>query len=154
MKLPIVKRILGEERNLMKQQEDKIQNGIQEYNLTIEERASKQEEIGKLKIKLRKLESEYVELDRHAKKVENILQAEIYQRYTDRDLLKMVKVVEKYAKKEIVADFKSLVDKFEKHNLGVNDITQLQTYIKIYGKYVIEQNSGLRRIFKTLGGQM
>ena len=97
----------------MKQQEDKIQDGIQEYNLTIEEKALKQEEIGKLKIKLRKLEAEYVELERREKNVENILQAEIYRRYTDRDLLKMVKVVEKYAKKEIVADFKSLVDKCE-----------------------------------------
>lgn len=138
----------------MKHQEDKIQSGIIEYNLTIEKKASKQEEIANIKEKIKMLETECTELDIYAEQVENTLQAEVYQCYTDRDLLKMVKVVEKHAKKEVIADFKSLVDKFVEHNLGVNDITQLQTYIKIYGNYVIEENSGLRRIFKTLGGRI
>ena len=93
-------------------------------------------------------------LDINAHEVENMLQAQVYQCYREKDLLEMVKVVEKHAKKEVAADFKNLVEMFVNHSLGVNDITQLHSYIKLFGEYVREEQSVLRKIFKTLGGHL
>ena len=138
----------------MRPQDDKIQNGINEYNCIIGEKASKQEEIANLKAKIMQLETECDSLDINAHEVENMLQAQVYQCYREKDLLEMVKVVEKHAKKEVAADFKNLVEMFVNHSLGVNDITQLHSYIKLFGEYVREEQSVLRKIFKTLGGHL
>lgn len=130
-----------------------IQSKIDEYNETLKTKASKLKEIEQLKSQIDDLELECSNLDIRTKEIENVMQAEVYDIYSSKDLLKIVGKVEKHAKREVIADFKSLLEKFKQHDLGVNDITQLQTYIKIYGKYVADENSIIKGFFKAFGGK-
>lgn len=138
----------------MKQEKNKIQIEIEEYESTVKEIVVKQEEIETLKKKLSKLEIERTQLDIKLKKEAMEIEAEVYNSYTEKDLLRLVDCANKLAKKEVAADFKQLVDKFKSHELGVNDISQLQTYIELYGKYVRENNTLLKQVFKIFGGEL
>ena len=100
------------------------------------------------------METECKDLDLRNKETEMEMQAEIYSRYSEKDLLKMIPTVEKLANKEVANDFRELVTKFTKHELQVNDISQLDTYCKIYGKYVREESSIIKGLFKALGGNL
>ena len=138
----------------MKQEKNKIQIEIEEYESTVKEIVVKQEEIETLKKKLSKLEIERTQLDIKLKKEAMEIEAEVYNSYTEKDLLRLVDCANKLAKKEVAADFKQLVDKFKSYELGVNDISQLQTYIELYGKYVRENNTLLKQVFKIFGGEL
>lgn len=137
----------------MEHEKDIIQENLDKYNSILKDKASKSKEIEQMKERLNDLEVEYSKLESDRINIENILQADIYHIYSKKDLLKLVDIVEKYAKKEVVADFKIILQNFETHNLGVNDITQLQTYIKLYGKYVVKENSLIKSFFKAFGGK-
>lgn len=131
----------------MEHEKDIIQENLDKYNSILKDKASKSKEIEQIKEKLNDLEVEYSELESDRINIENVLQADVYSIYSKKDLLKLVDIVEKYAKKEVAADFKIILQNFETHNLGVNDITQLQTYIKLYGKYVVQENSLIKSFF-------
>lgn len=137
----------------MEHEKDIIQENLDKYNSILKDKASKSKEIEQIKEKLNDLEVEYSELESDRINIENVLQADVYSIYSKKDLLKLVDIVEKYAKKEVAADFKIILQNFEAHNLGVNDITQLQTYIKLYGKYVVQENSLIKSFFKAFGGK-
>lgn len=137
----------------MEHEKDIIQENLDKYNSILKDKASKSKEIQQMKEKLNDLEVEYSRLESDRINIENELQADIYNIYSKKDLLKLVDIVEKYAKKEVTADFKIILQNFETHNLGVNDITQLQTYIKLYGKYVVKENSLIKSFFKAFGGK-
>lgn len=136
------------------EREDKIQTGIDKYNRIIESKVEKQEKIAQWKTLIKQAETECVALDEEAYETVNLLNADFYNRYSEKDLYRMLKFVEKFAHKDVIADFKSLIEKFQEHNLGVNDISQLQTYIKLYGSYVANNKSVLRTVFKALGGKI
>ena len=138
----------------MKQDKNKIQISLEIYESTVKEKAQKQDEIDELKKTISKLEIACTELDDRLQKEAMEMQAEVYNSYKGKDLLRMVEYVKRLAKKEVAADFKELVDKFQLHELGVNDISQLQTYIELYGKYVKDGNTFLKRTFKFLGGEL
>ena len=127
---------------------------VEKYTHILETKAQKKEEINTLKLKISKLEDECEHLDSDTKQAEVEMQAEIYHRYTIKDLLKMIPIVEKHSNKEVADDFRSLVDKFSNHKLRANDISQLATYFKIYGKYVRNENSIIKGLFKALGGNL
>ena len=137
----------------MEHEKDIIQENLDKYNSILKDKASKSKAIEQIKEKLNDLEVEYSELESDRINIENVLQADVYSIYSKKDLLKLVDIVEKYAKKEVAADFKIILQNFETHNLGVNDITQLQTYIKLYGKYVVQENSLIKSFFKAFGGK-
>mgnify|MGYP000649381094 CR=1 FL=1 len=139
---------MGYEKN------DSILSSVEKYNRIIKEKAQKLAEIEALKIQITKLETECKDLDLRNKETEMEMQAEIYSRYSEKDLLKMIPTVEKLANKEVANDFRELVTKFTKHELQVNDISQLDTYCKIYGKYVREESSIIKGLFKALGGNL
>lgn len=136
----------------MKHENSIIQNNVDEYNNIVKRKVSKNEEIKELKNKLEHLEIEYITLENERKSKENIILAEVYSVYSSKELFKLVSTVEKHAKKDVAEDFKEIVNRFDSHDLGVNDVSQLQTYIKIYGKYVGKENSIIKGLFKALGG--
>lgn len=136
----------------MKHEKNIIQNNIDEYNNIIKIKVSKIDEIKELKSRIEYLEIECENLEIERKSKENIILAEIYGTYSSKELSKLVNTVKKYAKKEVADDCEQIVSKFDSHDLGVNDVTQLQTYIKIYGKYVGKENSIIKGLFKALGG--
>lgn len=133
---------------------DIILVSVEKYNCIIKEKAQKLDEIEALKVQIAKLEEECSALDYSSKETAIEMQVEIYSRYSEKDLLKMVPTVEKLANKEVANDFKELVTKFSNHELEVNDISQLDTYCKIYGKYVREESSIIKSLFKALGGNL
>lgn len=136
------------------EREDILQLKIKEYNQAIKSKASKKEEIEQLKKKIEQLEIEKSEIDITLANAENVAQAEIYKRYSKKDLLKMTDKIEKLAKKEVAIDFKNLVEKFGNHDLGMNDISQLQIYIDLYSNYVKKESGIIKGLFKALGGKM
>ena len=138
----------------MIQDKTKIQIAKDEYESTLKAVAVKQEEIDEVKQQLSKLEIERTALDVQLKNKSMVLEAEMYNSYSVKDLLVMVEYANKLSRKEYALDFKQLVDKFGLYELGMNDITQLQTYIELYGNYVKEKNTFLKRTFKLFGGDL
>lgn len=136
----------------MKHEKNLIQNSINEYNNIVKIKVSKLDEINELKAKIKHLEVECVDLESERKSKENSILAEVYSVYSSKELFKFAHTVEKYAKKDVSEDFKEIVNRFNSHDLGVNDVSQLQTYIKIYGKYVGKENGIIKGLFKALGG--
>lgn len=135
-------------------QDDIILLRLEKYNSILEEKAKKSDEIDELKRKIVKLETECSHLDFDQKEVEAEMQAEIYSLYSEKDLLRMVTKIEKLSNKGVTNDFRELVKKFSKHELQINDISQLHTYYKLYGKYVKEENSIIKGLFRALGGNI
>lgn len=136
----------------MKLENSLIQKNVEEYNNILKRKVLKIEEIKELKNKLEHLEIECVTLENERKSKENVILAEVYNVYSSKELFKFVNTVEKHAKNDVAEDFKEIVKRFNSHDLGVNDVSQLQTYMKIYGKYVGKENSIIKGLFKALGG--
>lgn len=127
---------------------------LNSYHDKVKKKAQNEAEIVKLKNQISLIQQEQEKLSLQMKDDEYVVQIEIYESYSHKDLLKMATYIEKHAKKEVVDDFKCLTNKFKDHNLQINDITSLQRYVKIYGPYVRDEHKILRGLFSALGGRL
>ena len=137
--------------------EEQTPSGIDEhlriYNERVKEKARKLDEIEELKQQITSLRKDIVNIDVQVKEEEMKILLEVYQVYSEKDLLCMAKYVEKNSTREHADNFKELITKFNDHKLEVNDISNLQTYFKIYGD-AIKKKTVLKRFFKALGGDL
>lgn len=136
------------------QKRNTLEERLASYHDKLSKKSQNEEKIVDLKAELKKIESEQDELSLKMIDDEKVVQIEIYEAYTHKDLLKMAVYIEKHAKQEVVEDFKGLAKKFKEHNLQINDITSLQRYVNIYGPYVQEEHKILRGLFNALGGNL
>lgn len=136
------------------QMRNSLEEHLNSYHEKLRQKSKYETEITELKIQISKLQEKQNELSSQMNDDENIVQIEIYESYSHKDLLKMATYIEKHAKQEVHEDFKSLTNKFCNHDLEINDITDLQRYVKTYGPYVKEEHGLLRGIFGALGGRL
>ncbi len=136
------------------QKKNSVEKRLQIYEDKLKEKSRKEKEINSLKEQIAVLQEEQSVLTNELSENEKEIQVEVYKSYTPKDLLKMATYIEKHAKVEAATDFRDLIKKFEDHNLEINDISNLQTYFKIYGQYVKEEHRIIKGLFGALGGKL
>ena len=133
--------------------QDNLNSAIDKYNDIIMQKANKQNEIETLKKQIKSLEMEIVDLDNEIIEVDAQAKIEIYTIYSKKYLLTMASRISELSDYTTYNDFKDLVKKHELHTLNMEDIMQLNTYVKIYQQHLEKSNTIIKTIFKALGGK-
>ena len=133
--------------------QNNLNSAIDKYNDIIMKKANKQNEIETLKNQIKSLEMEIVNLNNELIETDAQAKIEIYTRYSKKYLLSMASRIHELSDNSVFYDFKDLVKKHELHTLNMEDIMQLNTYVKIYQQHLEKPNTIIKTIFKALGGK-
>lgn len=136
------------------QKRNTLDERLNSYYDKVNKKSQNEKDIASLKTQISMIQLEQEKLSLQMVDDEKVVQIEIYEAYTHKDLLKMAVYIEKHAKQEVLEDFKCLIEKFKDHNLHINDITSLQRYVKIYGPYVRDKHRILRGLFGAFGDKL
>lgn len=102
----------------------------------------------------REIEQKILDSNNKISELEMCSKKSLYKQHSLKELMEMASVIERLSDKDKTNEFKELVKKYKNHTLDMNDISSLETFIKLYGTEVKAEKGIIKQIFNALGGKL